>query len=296
MDHAGTLDPEIVVGARTDLGPLWVEKHGRVLTRSLLEAGYWDPTISGLMRQVLAPGATFVDAGANIGYFSVLASRLVGPEGRVFAIEPDQLNLEILRANLWRHACSNVTVLPVAAWHEPAHLNIARPPEEGAVAQVGGETGSGQLIPAARIDQLIDGPVDYIKIDTELTDHIVVKSAEGIIHDNPSLLITVEFHPWERTHTGDSPADVLKVYKELGLEVYEIDPAGRFLSSSTYARVADPTLPDEHNCFDFALSRTTPAGLVRKKRLLEKAGDALDHVPAAIRPKIRHRDRKHAAS
>src|SRR5436190_10823798 len=120
MAEAGLvqLDPDRVIEAQTVLGPLWVEKGAEILTRSLVEGGMWDPTISGLMTNVLRPGMTFVDAGANIGYFSVLGSQLVGPEGRVFAVEPDPLNLAILRANLERLGCSNVTVLPVAAWSE----------------------------------------------------------------------------------------------------------------------------------------------------------------------------------
>lgn len=292
MHHAETLDPEVAAEAKTDLGLLWVEKHGQVLTTSLMEHGYWDPTISGLIKRALTKGSTFVDVGANIGYFSVLASRLVGPEGRVFAVEPDAVNLTILRANLWRQRCSNVTVLPVAAWHEPTHLNIMRPEEEGAVAQVGGEQGGGRLIPAAPLDDLIPGPVDYIKIDTELTDHIAVRGAQRILRENPSLLITVEFHPWEETHTGDSPSDVLEIYKGLGLNAYEISPSGDSLSPTTYERVAAPTLPEDHNCFDFALSRNLPAPLLRQKAFLEKAGDMLDHVPEPVRPKIRHRDRR----
>src|SRR6478609_5210120 len=117
------LDPARVIEADTQLGPLLVEKDAEVVTRSLLEVGYWDPSISGLMQRVLRPGMTFVDAGANIGWFSVLGSRLVGRQGRVFAVEPDQLNLQILRANLERHDCSNVTVLPIAAWSERTKID-----------------------------------------------------------------------------------------------------------------------------------------------------------------------------
>src|SRR5467141_3443412 len=104
MAEAGAqqLDPDRVVEAQTVIGPLWVERDARILTPSLLEVGKWDKTISGLMENVLRPGMTFVDAGANIGWFSVLGSRLVGPTGRVFSVEPDPVNLSILRANLER--------------------------------------------------------------------------------------------------------------------------------------------------------------------------------------------------
>ena len=106
----GQAAPDGVIEAQTVLGPMWVEEEAGVLTSSLLEEGIWDPITSRLMEVVLAPGMTFVDVGANIGYFTVLGSRLVGPAGRVFAVEPDPRNLSILQANLDRFRCSNVTV------------------------------------------------------------------------------------------------------------------------------------------------------------------------------------------
>jgi FkbM family methyltransferase len=296
MSAADTLDRSKVVEADTRLGPLWVEKAGEVVTRSLVEEGYWDPTISGLMEQVLRPGMTFVDAGANIGWFSVLGSRLVGPGGRVFSVEPDPLNLSILRANLERHGCSNTTVLPVAAWSKRDELDFHRPAEEGATGRVGKDDGSGLRVPAARLDELVEGPVDYVKVDCELTDHVVVEGSEGLIRDNPSILISVEFHPWHESHLGAQPNQVLDTYRGMGLNPYEIVPAG--IKPSTWQKIANPVLPDEqHIAFDFVLSSRRPAalkstGLLVRRSSLEWAGDLLEYVPETIRPRIRHRDRR----
>ena len=297
MDGVSTprLDADKVIEVDTDLGPLWAERSGEIVTRSLVEYGRWDPTISGLMRKTLEPGMTFVDAGADIGYFSVLGSRLVGPEGRVFAVEPDPTNLSVLRANLSRHVCSNVTVLPMAAWSEPAQLNINRPPDEGAVARVGQEQGDG-IVSAARLDEVVTGPVDYLKIDCELTDHVVVRGAEGLLRENPSMLISVEFHPWHDSHTGDSPGEILDQYRRMGLSPYEISPVGKGVMETTYERIASPALADGNISFDFAMSRNLPdrlsaKGLLRGKGVLERAGDMLEYIPAPIRPRIRRRDR-----
>ncbi len=61
------------------------------------------------LRGMLAPGQRVVDVGANVGYFTVLMSRLVGPRGSVVAVEPDRDNLRLLRLNLWLNRCHNVT-------------------------------------------------------------------------------------------------------------------------------------------------------------------------------------------
>jgi FkbM family methyltransferase len=300
-EKAAEFDPELVIEADTDLGRLWVERSGEILTRTLVERGRWDPNISGLLRRVLEPGMTFVDAGANIGYFSVLGSQLVGPAGRVFAVEPDRTNLNLLRANLSRHECSNVTVLPMAAWSERTQLNIRRPPGEGAVARVGVPEG-GRTVPAARLDELISGRVDYLKIDCELTDHIVVRGAEGLIRENPAMLISVEFHPWDDSHTGDSPSEILDQYRRMGLRPYEISPVGKGVMETTFDRIASPALADGNVSFDFAMSRDMPdrllaRGLLRGRGVLERAGELLEHIPAPIRPRIRRRDRwEHSGS
>jgi FkbM family methyltransferase len=266
------------------------------MTGPILDTGSWDPAISGVLRKALEPGMTFVDAGANIGYFSVLAAQLVGPEGRVFSVEPDPGNLRILRANLWRRGCANTTVLPIAAWPEATHLNLQSNPEDGAVTQVGGDEQTGGMVPAAPLDDLIPGPVHYLKVDTELTDHVVVKSAERLIRENSSMLVTVEFHPWEDSQTGHTPAQVLAIYENLGLNPYEIADARGNLLPTTYGWVAGNTdLPEDHNCFDFAMSRRMPKHMVALKRpkgWKERGGDMLEYLPAPIRPPIRDRDRK----
>jgi hypothetical protein len=150
-------------------------------------------------------------------------------------------------------------------------------------------------VPAAPLDDLIGAPVDYIKIDCEWTDQVVVRGAEGLIRENPSTLVTVEFAPGETGHTGETPSEILSQYRSMGLTPYEIAPSGNGVRPTTYSRIANPVLPEGHNSFDFALSRDLPDRLLAKglakKGLLERGGDLLEYVPERVRPRIRHRDR-----
>ena len=102
------------------------------MTPSVIENGFWAAELSRFMRDALRPGMTVVDVGANFGYFSVLASKLVGSKGRVICVEVDPDNVEILRANLWKNGCSNASVLQVAAWDETTQLNLRTNPAGGA--------------------------------------------------------------------------------------------------------------------------------------------------------------------
>jgi FkbM family methyltransferase len=297
------LDPERVVDVETNVGTLWLERDAKILTPTLVESGAWQPDVINLMKRFVRPGMTVVDAGANVGYVSVCASKLAGPTGRVFCVEVDPANVSLLRANLWRNGCTNATVLPVAAWSERAELKLSVIPEGGgACSQVSADAPDGSAIAAYRLDDLIDGPVDYLKIDCEGTDHMVLKGATGLFRANRSLLATVELAPGLDSQTGDTTSDILGLYGELGLKPYLIDIRGRLIPTS-YEKLASSGSDEELVVIDFVLAARRPAGLVAGhyvatpaergfERLLKLGGDLLEFVPERIRPRIRKRDRQ----
>ena len=199
------LDPEKVIEVETDVGPLWLERNSEILTPTLLAGERWEPEMLDFLPRLLRPGMTVVDAGANVGYISVHASKLVGPTGSVYCVEADPANVGVLRANLWRNGCTNAKVLPVAAWSERSELSLHVIPEGGACTHVSSGTGEGATIPAYRLDELIDQPVDYLKVDCERPDHVVLAGAAGLFRENPDLIATVEFVPDHPSHLGDTP-------------------------------------------------------------------------------------------
>jgi precorrin-6B methylase 2 len=75
----------------------------------------------------LKPGDTFIDVGANIGYYTILASKLVGVNGRVLAIEPVPQTANILKINLLLNKANNVTLIEKAAWNTVGKLRIKLP-------------------------------------------------------------------------------------------------------------------------------------------------------------------------
>jgi FkbM family methyltransferase len=267
----------------------------------VLETGSWQPDTVDLLPRILRPGMTVVDAGANVGFVSVQASKLVGSTGRVYCIEADPANVSILRANLWKNGCENTEVLPVAAWSERAELNLSVVPEGGVCSHVSAGPPKASTVPAFRLDQLIDGRVDYLKIDCEGTDHLVLLGAAGLFDENPNLIATVEFAPDHTSHTGHTPHEVLDLYREMGLKPYLVAPRGH-LRPAAYEDIESAGADDRLVVFDFALSRRAPirqllsyyvADSPRRafERLLKLGGDLLEYVPERIRPRIRRRDR-----
>jgi len=77
--------------------------------------GRWEPRITEFFRATLAPGDIFVDVGANIGYYSMLASRIVGDGGHVYAIEGSPTIVALLRDNVTLNHATNVDAIHAIA-------------------------------------------------------------------------------------------------------------------------------------------------------------------------------------
>ena len=88
-----------IVGLQHSLQLYVHGEQDQFVSRRIREHGVWEPYETSLVLRLLQPGDVFVDVGANIGYFSVLAASLVGDAGKVFAFEPDPDNFQLLCAN-----------------------------------------------------------------------------------------------------------------------------------------------------------------------------------------------------
>jgi FkbM family methyltransferase len=206
-----------------------------MIQRYLYVFGVWEPELSGLLRSRLRPGRTFIDVGANIGYFSLLASGLVGAHGRVVAFEPLPETYEQLRANLERNAARNVRALNVAAGRAA-----------GVVTLYGGDVGnSGTTTMVAdrtlhAVAQAAVRPLDdlltedevatarLVKIDVEGAEPDVVAGLCGALDAMPDdVEVVVEISP------GADAARMLELFASRGFGAYHLRNDYRLTS---YAR------------------------------------------------------------
>ncbi|MEP6715447.1 MAG: FkbM family methyltransferase, partial [Terriglobia bacterium] len=91
--------------------------------------GIWEPNLTAWIRSRLKPGDCFVDVGANVGYFSLLASTLVGDRGKVVSVEAVPRTFEMLTANLEANGASNTRAVNVAAWDKEETLSFFVSPD-----------------------------------------------------------------------------------------------------------------------------------------------------------------------
>jgi FkbM family methyltransferase len=93
-----------------------------------------EPSVETSIRSILRPGDTFIDAGANIGFYTVLASRLVGEKGQVFSFEMVPITADILRLHVQKNDLNNVKVIE-GALAETADLTVQASLVEGKSGQ-----------------------------------------------------------------------------------------------------------------------------------------------------------------
>ena len=70
------------------------------LSRQVLIAGTREEQLKAVLEREIKPGATILDLGANIGYYTVMMCKLIGPAGKIYAIEPEPRNFDLLRQNI----------------------------------------------------------------------------------------------------------------------------------------------------------------------------------------------------
>ena len=88
------------------------------------------------------PGDVFVDVGASLGYYTVLAGRLVGAEGRVVACEPGPQNQNVLLANVCSNRLFNVDVHQTAVSDQPGFVLYSQATSNGTISPFEGDVSS----------------------------------------------------------------------------------------------------------------------------------------------------------
>jgi FkbM family methyltransferase len=208
----------------------------------------WEPAVTQALTQLAQPGYIILDVGAHVGIFTLLASRLVGPRGRVIALEPDPLTARFLRRNIMRAASANVLVLEIAAADESGVLPLSRPDTDNT-----GDSRTYSLpsarehlsAPAVALDDLLPSfaRVDLVKFDLQGMDHVALRGMGHLLAQQKPVII-LEFWPEGIRAYGDDPSEVIHWLRTLQYSWYALElPALTDACSDEEIRLAVETFP-----------------------------------------------------
>lgn len=180
-----------------------------------------------LIQSLLKPGFRCVDVGANIGYYTLMMRKAIGPGGHIVAIEPSPENLRELRMNVERNGLSNmVQILDCAVGDSRQRVGLREGINSG-VTEIG--TGAYE-VQIDTLDDLITGPVDFIKMDIEGYETFALKGGGRLLREQRPVLF-VEVHPAFLRNLGASATQVIEQLRAYGYEpeVHEQVEATSFL-------------------------------------------------------------------
>lgn len=182
----------------------------------------YEPELAYLPK-ILSPGMIFVDAGANFGVYTLVASRLVGQTGRVLAFEPTSQSFAVLRQNLELNCSSNVDAFQMALAERrgKAWLNYGWDPVGNWIGEGSRGENQGEEVQMESLDQILEesgvSHVDVIKIDVEGGEERVLRGAiQCLTICSPTVIF--EFNPACAVRCGLSPWGSADFLESLGYQ------------------------------------------------------------------------------
>lgn len=201
------------------------------LGHRLITAPAYEPWLEQRLRDALHEGATFVDVGANEGYFTVLGGTLVGAGGRVIAIEPQERALRALTENVRLNGLANVETMAVllGSAEGVGTLHLAPSTNTGASG-----TRSPVRYPVRRqrvrvttLDSLLEAAgatrCDLLKLDVEGAEVDVLRGARRALAEGLFKAVVVELHPRLLEARGETSAGLRELLVSHGYRLAGAD-------------------------------------------------------------------------
>lgn len=237
----GSMELTVQLDPQLGLPPLWLS--GPLLDRSVMAGlaaarGIWEPTVTRLVLVALRPGDTFLDVGANLGYFTIVGAARVGPSGRVVAVEALDGTRRRLAANLDDNRLTNVDLVGVGLWSGPmrGHAEDVDAQSLGWARVVPADSSAGHLkgqaVRGAALDDLVAaGEVALpacalAKLDIEGSETQALRGMRATLGRlRPPLLIELNNHALQLQRS--SGAELLQLLTELRYAVQALPEAGQ---------------------------------------------------------------------
>ncbi len=185
---------------------LWLRLNPRT-GRDYAE-GTVEPRVQEILKNYLRPGMTFYDIGANIGFFSLLAARLSGEQGKVISFEADPEVAVRFRGHVERNRFQTISLQEKAVWSETRSVTFVRAdvktsPDRG-LGHVDLSVTAGDTVQVEAVsldDFACHAPMpDFVKCDAEGAEVHVFRGAQNLLTQKRPIVLC-EIHSEENRHT-----------------------------------------------------------------------------------------------
>ena len=208
---------------------MWIDLSDRYVSLGCLQDAY-EPVESRFIRGVLKAGDVFVDIGANVGWYTMLASTIVGDGGHIHAFEPRRPIVDYLQRTVALNGLDElITVYPIGLSNEIATETLmwgAESDNGGSASFVRGDASADmvcQAIEVRSLDGLNLDHIDVIKIDVEGAEPLVLDGAKRTIERDRPIIVTEILPSQLRRVCGWSADKYFDLFQSHGYCGYIID-------------------------------------------------------------------------
>ena len=204
-----------------------IVSKGTSTCASALMRGY-EQLVTKLFKQEIKQGMIVVDIGAHIGYFTLLAAKLVGEKGKVFAFEPDPDNYSLLIRNINVNGHDNAIPIQKAVSNKTGQVRLfldGCSPSCHSLYENHSQRGKFVNVDSITLDEFFeeDSQIDFIKMDIEGAEMAALQGMDNLIKKSGNLKLVTEFNPNFLERAGYSPGEFLGKLTEYGFKLYDIN-------------------------------------------------------------------------
>lgn len=213
---------------------LYVRQNDFFIGAAIARDKVYEPQVTAKIRQLLKPGDTFVDIGANIGYFTCMAAAIVGSNGHVYSFEPKPDNIELIERSVDANGFTNVHLFPfaVAEKAQTFKLDAAAASSNARIIDFSPEAVPGLnapiMVDAVTLDRTLAelASVDIIKLDIEGAEPRAWQGMQQIVQKHrPAILF--EYSPdLLRVTSHVEPASLLDSIIDAGYDLFILQNVG----------------------------------------------------------------------
>jgi FkbM family methyltransferase len=211
---------------------LYVIGRDWATTPTMLFAHSWEPAETAIFKKHIKAGMTVIDAGAYIGYYSVLASKLVGANGTVYSFEPSPENADTLGKNAKLNDCNNIQIIRKAVSSKSGRTTFYPNPCNASGSTMFKDYSTHNSkdpeieVEVVSLDDAVGNrKVDFIKMDIEGGETNTLKGMTNIIRNNPNLKMIVEVFPIGLKNVGSSLEEFVESLQQYFM-LYTVDSYG----------------------------------------------------------------------
>jgi FkbM family methyltransferase len=199
----------------TEAGRFYADPVSHFYAYSRVPGGY-EPLLTSCIKSMLQPGDTFLDIGANESYFSILASSLVGPEGLVVAVEPQQRLNAVIQRNICENSAHNILSLRYAISDTDGKSEFFLAPDintgYSGLFRTAKYNLPTEIVPTITLERLVKmlslKKVKLMKLDVESYEYEVILGSKPVFESDLIENIVLELHPSVLEQRGKRVDDI----------------------------------------------------------------------------------------